>query len=143
MCHARRKNRDGQSKPAALEDRLRGHPLVSQVLVVGDNRPCIAALITLDAEMLPLWLESHGLEQMDPVQAAADPRVRAALERAVARANEAVSRAESIRIFAILDGDFTIANGLLTPSLKVRRAQACERFAAQIDALYDRLPNTR
>ena len=129
--------------PAALEDRLRGHPLVSQVLVVGDNRPCIAALITLDAEMLPLWLASHGLEQMDPVQAAADPRVRAALERAVARANEAVSRAESIRTFAVLDGDFTIANGLLTPSLKVRRAQACERFAAQIDALYDRLPNTR
>ena len=69
--------------------------------------------------------------------------MRAALERAVARANEAVSRAESIRTFAVLDGDFTIANGLLTPSLKVRRAQACERFAAQIDALYDRLPNTR
>ena len=62
--------------PAPLEDRLRGHPLVSQVLVVGDGRPCIGALITLDAEMLPLWLAGHGLENMDPVQAASDPRVR-------------------------------------------------------------------
>ena len=122
--------------PAVLEDRLRGHPLVSQVLVVGDNRPCIGALITLDAEMLPLWLANHGLEDMDVVAAAADPRVRAALERAVARANEAVSRAESIRTFTILPTDFTVANGLLTPSLKVRRAQAQERYAAQIEELY-------
>ena len=122
--------------PAVLEDRLRGHPLVSQVLVVGDNRPCIGALITLDAEMLPLWLANHGLEDMDVVAAAADPRVRAALERAVARANEAVSRAESIRTFTILPTDFTVANGLLTPSLKVRRTQAQERYAAQIEELY-------
>ncbi|WP_276780477.1 AMP-dependent synthetase/ligase [Actinomyces gerencseriae] len=124
--------------PAILEDRLRGHPLVSQVLVVGDGRPCIGALVTLDAEMLPLWLASHGLEDMDPVEAAQDPRIRAALERAVARANEAVSRAESIRTFTVLPGDFTVANGLLTPSLKVRRAQARERFAEEIDALYTR-----
>ena len=124
--------------PAVLEDRLRGHPLVSQVLVVGDGRPCIGALVTLDAEMLPLWLASHGLEDMDPVEAAQDPRIRAALERAVARANEAVSRAESIRTFTVLPGDFTVANGLLTPSLKVRRAQARERFAEEIDALYTR-----
>ena len=124
--------------PAILEDRLRGHPLVSQVLVVGDGRPCIGALVTLDAEMLPLWLASHGLEDMDPVEAAQAPRIRAALERAVARANEAVSRAESIRTFTVLPGDFTVANGLLTPSLKVRRAQARERFAEEIDALYTR-----
>ncbi|WP_159624776.1 AMP-dependent synthetase/ligase [Actinomyces sp. zg296] len=124
--------------PAVLEDRLRGHPLVSQVLVVGDNRPCIGALVTLDAEMLPLWLASHGIEDLDPVSAVSDPRVRAALERAVARANEAVSRAESIRVFTVLPGDFTIDNGLLTPSLKVRRAAALERFADEIDALYRR-----
>lgn len=124
--------------PAVLEDRLRGHPLVSQVLVVGDNRPCIGALVTLDAEMLPLWLASHGIEDLDPVSAVSDPRVRAALERAVARANEAVSRAESIRTFTVLPGDFTIDNGLLTPSLKVRRAEALERFADEIDALYSR-----
>ena len=126
--------------PAPLEDRLRGHPLVSQVLVVGDNRPCVGALITLDAEMLPLWLSSHGLEDMDVVDATKDARVRAALERAVARTNEAVSRAESIRTFTILPTDFTVANGLLTPSLKVRRDEAQRRFAAQIDELYTRLP---
>nr|WP_247595206.1 long-chain fatty acid--CoA ligase [Actinomyces procaprae] len=122
--------------PAVLEDRLRGHPLVSQVLVVGENRPCIGALVTLDAEMLPLWLSSHGLPDMDPIDAAKDPRVRAALERAVARANEAVSRAEAIRTFTVLPGDFTEANGLLTPSLKVRRAEATRRFAKEIDELY-------
>ena len=126
--------------PAPLEDRLRGHPLVSQVLVVGENRPCIGALLTLDAEMLPLWLSSHGLEEMTVVDAARDPRVRAALERAVARANEAVSRAESIRTFEVLPTDFTVANGLLTPSLKVRRAEAERRFSAEIEALYTRTP---
>jgi len=126
--------------PAPLEDRLRGHPLVSQVLVVGENRPCIGALLTLDAEMLPLWLSSHGLEEMTVVDAARDPRVRAALERAVARTNEAVSRAESIRTFEVLPTDFTVANGLLTPSLKVRRAEAEERFSAEIEALYTRTP---
>ena len=124
--------------PAILEDRLRGHPLVSQVLVVGDGRPCIGALITLDAEILPMWLSGHGLEDMAPIEAAQDPRVRAALEKAVARANEAVSRAESIRTFTVLPGDFTVDNGLLTTSLKVRRAQAQERFAKEIDALYTR-----
>lgn len=128
--------------PAVLEDRLRGHPLVSQVLVVGDNRPCIGALVTLDAEMLPLWLTSHGLEDMDPVEATKDPRVRAALERAVARANEAVSRAESIRTFTILPGDFTVANGLLTPTMKVRRAQATARYAEEIEKLYAKVPTT-
>ena len=126
--------------PAPLEDRLRGHPLVSQVLVVGENRPCIGALLTLDAEMLPLWLSSHGLEEMTVVDAARDPRVRAALEKAVARANEAVSRAESIRTFEVLPTDFTVANGLLTPSLKVRRAEAEKRFSAEIEALYTRTP---
>ncbi|MBO3723804.1 long-chain fatty acid--CoA ligase [Actinomyces bowdenii] len=127
--------------PAPLEDRLRGHPLVSQVLVVGDNRPCVGALLTLDAEMLPLWLSSHGLAEMDVVDATRDPRVRAALERAVARTNESVSRAESIRTFTILPTDFTVANGLLTPSLKVKRDEALTRFAEEIDELYTRLPD--
>ena len=127
--------------PALLEDRLRAHPLVSQVLVVGDNRPCIGALVTLDAEMLPLWLSSHGLETMDPVAASTDPRVLAALEKAVARANEAVSRAESIRTFSVLATDFTVENGLLTPSLKVRRAEATARFAEEIEGLYAKVPS--
>ena len=122
--------------PAALEDALRGHPLISQVVVVGEQRPFIAALITLDAEMLPDWLRSHGLPPMTASEAASDPRVLAALDRAVARANKHVSRAESIRRIAVLSGDFTEANGLLTPSLKVKRAVAVERFSARIDEIY-------
>jgi len=122
--------------PSGLEDSLRGHPLISQVVVVGENRPFIAALMTLDAEMLPLWLRSHGLPAMTVSKAALHPRVLSALDRAVARANTQVSRAESIRKFTILSGDFTEANGLLTPSLKVKRAVAVERFSEQIDAMY-------
>ena len=108
--------------------------------MVGDQRPCIGALVTLDTEMLPMWLRSHGIEDLDPVAASKDPRVRAALERAVKRANQVVSRAESIRTFAVLPTDFTVANGLLTPSLKVRRSQATERFSDEIDRLYSRVP---
>ena len=108
--------------------------------MVGDQRPFVGALIALDAEMLPGWLRNHGLPEMDVVEASTDPRVLAALDRAVARANKHVSRAESIRRIAVLSGDFTEANGLLTPSLKVRRAQAQERFAEEIDALYTRTP---
>jgi len=126
--------------PAPLEDRLRGHPLVSQVLVVGENRPCIGALLTLDAEMLPRGLPPQGRGGWPGAAPARAPRVRAALEKAVARANEAVSRAESIRTFEVLPTDFTVANGLLTPSLKVRRAEAEKRFSAEIEALYTRTP---
>ena len=122
--------------PSGLEDSLRGHPLISQVVVVGENRPFIAALMTLDAEMLPLWLRSHGLPAMTVSEAASHPRVLAALDRAVSRANTQVSRAESIRTFAVLSDDFTEANGLLTPSLKVKRPVAVERFSEQIDAMY-------
>ncbi|BDO41812.1 AMP-dependent synthetase/ligase [Cellulomonas sp. NTE-D12] len=123
--------------PALLEDRLRGHPLVSQVVVVGDQRPFIGALVTLDAEMLPGWLAMHGLPSMDVETAATNPAVLEALDRAVARTNEAVSRAESIRKIRVLSTDFTEANGYLTPSLKVKRAQVLKDFAAQIDELYE------
>jgi len=122
--------------PAVLEDRLRGHPLVSQVVVVGDQRPFIGALVTLDAEMLPGWLANHGLPSMDVATAGTDERVLAALDRAVDRANEAVSRAESIRKIRVLPEDLTEANGYLTPSLKVKRALVLKDFAAEIDALY-------
>ncbi len=122
--------------PAVLEDRLRGHPIVSQVVVVGDARPFIGALVTLDAELLPGWLSAHGLSPMEPAAAATNPVVLAALDRAVTRANEAVSRAESIRKIHVLPTDFSEANGYLTPSLKVKRAQVLKDFAAQIDALY-------
>ena len=119
-----------------LEDRLRGHPLVSQVVVVGDQRPFIGALVTLDAEMLPGWLSNHGLPAMSVDEAATDPAVLEALDRAADRANEAVSRAESIRKLRVLTTDFTEANGYLTPSLKVKRALILKDFAADIDTLY-------
>jgi long-chain acyl-CoA synthetase len=122
--------------PAELEDRLRGHPIISQVVVVGDQRPFIGALVTLDAEMLPGWLSNHGLPALDAVAAGQDPRVLDALDRAVARANEAVSRAESIRKIRVLQTDFTEENGYLTPSLKVKRALVLRDFAADVDALY-------
>ncbi len=122
--------------PAVLEDRLRGHPLVSQVVVVGDGRPFIGALVTLDAEMLPGWLANHSLPPMTVDQAATDERVLAALDRAVTRANEAVSRAESIRKISVLTIDFTMENGYLTPSQKVKRAKVLQDFAAEIDGIY-------
>ena len=122
--------------PAILEDRLRGHPLISQVVVVGDQKPFVGALLTLDVEMLPGWLKSHDLPHMDVAEAAQHPEVLAALQRAVDRTNKQVSRAESIRKFAILPGDFTQENGLLTPSLKVKRAGVFARFSHDIEKLY-------
>lgn len=122
--------------PAVLEDRFRGHPIVSQCVVVGDQRPFIAALITLDAEMLPGWLRARGLPAMDVASAAKHPEVIKALERASARANRVVSRAESIRKVHVLTTDFTEENGYLTPSLKVKRALVLQDFANEIDAIY-------
>ncbi|WP_024288049.1 long-chain fatty acid--CoA ligase [Cellulomonas sp. KRMCY2] len=126
--------------PAVLEDRLRGHPLVSQVVVVGDQKPFIGALVTLDAEALSGWLATHGLPDMDVTTAAANPDVRAALDRAVGRTNKAVSRAESIRKFTILVTDFTVENDYLTPSLKVKRSKVLTDFAEDIEALYADAP---
>ena len=122
--------------PAVLEDRLRGHPLVSQVVVVGDQRPFIGALLTLDPESVPGWLAAHGHPTMTLAEAAVFPPVLASLDKAVERTNQAVSRAESIRKYRILEGDLTIANGYLTPKLSVRRTQVLKDFEAEIDALY-------
>ena len=122
--------------PAQLEDAIRAHPLVSQCLVVGEGRPFIAALITLDTEMLPGWLEAHGLAPLTPQQAREDAQVRATLQEAVDKANSLVSRAESIRVFDVLDGDFTIANDYLTPSLKVKRSAVLRDMSDRVDGLY-------
>ena len=126
--------------PAVLEDRLRGHPLVSQVVVVGDAKPFIGALVTIDAEALPGWLATHDLPDMDVAAAAEHPRVRAALDRAVERTNRAVSRAESIRKYTILTTDFTVENDYLTPSLKVRRDRVLKDFTAEIEGIYADAP---
>jgi long-chain acyl-CoA synthetase len=123
--------------PAVLEDRLRSHALISQCMVIGDGKPYIAALITLDTEALGPWKERHG----KPADAAVatlreDPDLIAAVQSAVDDANKAVSRAESIRKFRILDGDFTQESGQLTVKLGIRRSVLMKDFAADIEALY-------
>ena len=125
--------------PAVLEDRLRAHPLISQVMVVGDNQPFIGCLITLDSEALQPWKQQHG-KPADATVAdlVADPDLLAELQAAIDDANKAVSRAESIRKFVVLPVDFTTDNGYITPSLKVKRALVAKDFAANIDSLYTR-----
>ncbi|WP_433450498.1 AMP-dependent synthetase/ligase [Streptomyces sp. CA-142005] len=123
--------------PAVLEDRLRSRALVGQCVVVGDNRPFVAALITLDAEALAHWLSVRKLPPDTPLsELVRDERLRAQVQKAVDYANEAVSRAESIRAFALVEGEFTEENGLLTPSLKVKRRAVTEAYAERIEALY-------
>ncbi|MBL0886933.1 AMP-dependent synthetase/ligase [Myceligenerans indicum] len=123
--------------PAVLEDRLRAHPIVSQVVVVGDQRPFIGALVTLDAEMLPGWCAARGLPNLSIEEARVHPQVLKALDAAVRHANEAVSKAESIRKVSVLDFDFTEQNGYLTPSIKVKRAKVVADLAHLVDELYE------
>jgi long-chain acyl-CoA synthetase len=123
--------------PAVLEDRLRAHPLVSQCMVIGDGRPYIACLVTLDAEALDHWKQQHGRPaDAQPADLKDDPDLLAEIQAAVDDANQAVSQAESIRRFLILDTDFTEDNGRLTPSLKVRRNVVGKDFSAEIEGLY-------
>jgi long-chain acyl-CoA synthetase len=122
--------------PAVLEDRLRAHPLVSQCVVVGDQKPFIGALVTLDAEMLPSWAKNNGLEGLSMDEARTDPAVLAEVQRAVDDANKAVSKPESIRKFTVLAGDFTEDNGYLTPSLKLKRNIVMKDYASEVEALY-------
>ncbi len=122
--------------PAALEERVEAHPLVSQCLVVGDDRPYVAALITLDPAALAHWLKTRRREQLDPWAVLADEELHVEIQRAVAAANTAVSRAESIRAFRLLPREFSQEQGLLTPSLKLRRAAAAEYYADDIEELY-------
>ncbi len=123
--------------PAVLEDRLRSHGLVSQCMVVGDGKPFVAALITLDPEAFELWKARHG-KPADATIAALrdDPDLIAAVQNAVDDANQAVSRAESIRKFRILDVDFTQEAGQLSVKLGIRRSVLLKDFASDIDALY-------
>jgi long-chain acyl-CoA synthetase len=123
--------------PAELEDRLRAHPLVSQAVPVGDERPYIAGLITLDEEGLTAWKKSAGKSaEATPAQLRDDPDLLAQLQAVVDEANAAVSPAERMRRFRVLPNDLTEADGYLTPTLKVRRARVLQDFATEIDALY-------
>lgn len=122
--------------PAVLEDRLRAHPLISQCMVVGDGKPFIAALVTLDEEMLPGWASNTGLGGLTVEQARTNPQVLEEIQHAVDDANKAVSKAESIRKFSVLEEDFTEENGTLTPSMKLKRNIVMRDYEEEIEALY-------
>ena len=123
--------------PAVLEDRLRSHGLISQCMVVGDGKPFVTALITLDPEAFELWKQRHGKPADASIAALRDdPDLVAAVQSAVDDANLAVSRAESIRKFRILDVDFTQEAGQLSVKLGIRRSVLLKDFASDVDALY-------
>ena len=129
--------------PAVLEDPIRANPIVGQVVVVGDQKPFISALITLDPEMLPTWLANNGLPgDMSIADAAKNEAVRAEVQRAIDEANKHVSRAESIRKFAILADEWTEASGHLTPKMSIKRNVIVDDFAADIEELYSVPVNT-
>jgi len=122
--------------PAVLEDRLRAHPLVSQCMVVGDNQPFIAALVTLDPDALKAWVANNKKDGAAIGDLVNDPDLIAVIQTAVDEANKAVSKAESIRKFTLLTTDFTIAGGHLTAKLSVKRHVVAKEFAKEIDALF-------
>jgi long-chain acyl-CoA synthetase len=122
--------------PAVLEDRVRGHALVSQCMVVGDRQPFVAALVTLDEEALHAWAATHHKAGTSVAALREDADLRAEIQGAIDEANRAVSKAESIRTFRILPGDFTEANGMLTPSMKVKRTVVAKEYADEIAAIY-------
>ncbi|MDH2424551.1 long-chain fatty acid--CoA ligase [Sphaerisporangium sp. TRM90804] len=122
--------------PAPLEDRIRAHPLVSQALVVGDDRPFVAALVTLDPEALEQWKGANGKEGATLAELCSEPAIVAAVQSAVDDANTQVSRAEQVRKFTILDTDFTEESGYLTPSMKIKRNLVTRDHAKDIEALY-------
>ncbi|WP_241518618.1 AMP-dependent synthetase/ligase [Streptomyces sp. CB03238] len=124
--------------PAPLEDWLRAHPLVGQCMVVGDNRPYVTALITLEPDGLAHWRRMKKKDDVPLRDLVTDEDLLTALQRAVDEANRLVSRAESIRRFRVLTTDFTEQSGHLTPSLKLKRAAIARDYAADIEVLYAR-----
>ena len=130
--------------PAALEDPIRANPIIGQVVVVGDQKPFISALITLDDEMLPVWLNNNGLDASMPLtEAAVHPQVIAEVQRAVDAANSTVSRAESIRKFQIIDSVLSEASGHLTPKLSIKRDVILKDFADVVEDMYSDSPQTQ
>ena len=122
--------------PAVLEDRLRSNPLISQCMVVGDNKPFIAALITLDPDSIKPWSVANKKEGASIADLAKDPTLLSAIQSAVDETNKAVSKAESIRKFTVLPIDFTIAGGHLTAKLSVKRHVVAQQFTREIDELF-------
>jgi long-chain acyl-CoA synthetase len=130
--------------PAALEDPIRANSIVGQVIVVGEQKPFIGALITLDAEMLPVWLNNNGEDPSQSLdEARTNQKVIAEVQRAVDAANSAVSRAESIRKFVILPIELTEASGHLTPKLSIKRNVILSDFSDVIEGMYEGVPSTQ
>ncbi|MEV7416255.1 AMP-dependent synthetase/ligase [Streptomyces sp. NPDC089919] len=122
--------------PAALEERVRSHPLVAQCIVLGNDRPYVSALLTLDLEGVAHWLAMRGRPAAPPAQLVRDEELTAEVRRAVVAANTLVSRAEGIRTFRVLADQFTEEQGLLTPSLKLKRRAIEKTYEAEVSALY-------
>ena len=123
--------------PAPIEDPLRAHPLIGQVVVIGDAKPFIGALISLDPEMVPVWCEQNGItEKLTLAEATKHPVIRAEVQKAVDEVNSRFSNAEQIKAFEILDVELTEASGHLTPSLKIKRASVLKDFSLQVDRIY-------
>ncbi len=129
--------------PTTLEDPLRANPLVGQAVVIGDQRPFVSALISLDPEMLPIWLGNNGLDKgLTLAQAAKEPKVLAEIQTAVDRVNKNFSRAESIRKFTVIGQELSEQSGHLTPSLKIKREVVLRDFAPAIEEIYQAGPAT-
>ncbi|WP_458107098.1 AMP-dependent synthetase/ligase [Arthrobacter sp. R3-55] len=124
--------------PAPLEEKLREHPLVGQAVVVGDGRPFVAALVSLDPEGLADWCAENKIGALSPAEAAGNDRVIAAVQSAVDEANKLVSAAESIRKFAFITAELSVESGHLTPSLKLQRAAVVNDFKAAVEKLYEK-----
>lgn len=123
--------------PAPIEDPLRAHPLIGQVVVIGDAKPFIGALISLDPEMVPVWTAQNGItEKLTLAEATKHPAIRAEVQKAVDEVNSRFSNAEQIKAFEILDVELTEASGHLTPSLKIKRSTVLKDFALHVDRIY-------
>lgn len=123
--------------PAPIEDPLRAHPLIGQVIVIGDAKPYIGALISLDPEMVPVWCTQNGItETLTLAEATKHPTIKAEIQKAVDEVNAKFSNAEQIKKFELLDVELTEASGHLTPSLKIKRAQVLKDFSIHVDRIY-------
>jgi long-chain acyl-CoA synthetase len=123
--------------PAQIENLLRAHPLIAQAVAIGDRRPYVTALIALDPESVPVWAAKRGLAGATLTELSADPALVAEITAAVAAANAKLSRPEQVKTFRVLPTGWTPESGELTPTLKLRRRIIQDRYAAEIDKLYE------
>jgi long-chain acyl-CoA synthetase len=122
--------------PAAIENLLTAHPLIGQALSYGDRRPYVVALLTLNGDVAPAWARASGIEASSLAELAAEPAVLAAVVEAMADANERLARAQQVKRWRLLPGEWTAESGELTPTLKLRRRVVHVKYADVIDALY-------